>query len=84
MYNGDINKIHQESWDFSHLQDTIVTLLKKYPHEAIYLFGGVEGCDVVDHDGLRRQAQFIHAILIPRNHSPALLIEIRSEGLTLK
>ena len=52
MYNGDINKIHQESWDFSHLQDTIVTLLKKYPHAAIYLFGGVEGCDVVDHDGL--------------------------------
>ena len=72
IYSGNLSRLREYDWDFSHLDVIIETLLHQRPDHDVYLYGSVESAQ--DHsrpsDDNAVQAPIIVAISLPTGRVP--------------
>jgi hypothetical protein len=72
IYNGNLSRLREYNWDFSHLDVIIETLLNQRPDHDVYLYGSVESAE--DYSRLSAnnavQAPIIVAISLPTGRVP--------------
>jgi len=72
IYNGNLSRLREYNWDFSHLDVIIETLLNQRPDHDVYLYGSVESAEDYSRPSANNavQAPIIVAISLPTGRVP--------------
>ena len=73
IFNGNLQKIQSQSWNFSHTDDIIKRKIEKNSRFNYFIFGGVEGCENNKTAGSTYQAPILIIVAIPQEYVPTTL-----------